>query len=226
MTQAGPLAARILDLARGLGVALGRPGAQRLAAYVDALLEQGQRRNLSAARTVDDVLRILLAPSLPLGTAWGDEQRPPRRVMDVGSGNGFPGVVAAALWPQAQVLLVERRERKAEALAAAAAGWPALEVLGMDARDIPARMPQLRARADLITFRAVGPLAECNRIAGRLLAPLGRVVHWKPMDLLESERGAGASAASEFCLRTLPDIVPPPPGTGRLVIYEAESAGG
>lgn len=224
MTDAVPLADRILHLAREVGVALERPGADRLAVYVDALLEQGRRRNLSAARTVDDVLRILLAPSLPLRTAWG-ERRPPRRVMDVGSGNGFPGVVAAALWPKAQVLLVERRERKAEALATAASGWPALQVLGMDARDIPARMPGLRAAADLITFRAVGPLAECNRIAGRLLAARGRVVHWKPMDLSEAERGAGASAASEFCLRTLPDVVPPPPGTGRLVIYEAEGAG-
>lgn len=215
-----PLAERIVGLAKAQGARLGAPGAARLAAWIERLAEFARTRNVSGARTPEAMLGVLLVPSLPLARAFED-RRPPRRVVDVGSGNGFPGVVAAALWPGARVWLVERRERKAEALAAAAAGWPALEVLACDAREVPARRPDLVGRADLVTFRAVGPLEGCNRLARPLLAPGGRVVHWKPVRLAVAERREGARTAMAAGWHERRDVVPPPPATGRLVVYEA-----
>jgi len=35
----------------------------------------------------------------------------PRRVLDLGTGNGFPGIAVAALWPDAEVVLLQVAEQ-------------------------------------------------------------------------------------------------------------------
>ena len=81
----------------------------RLAAYV-ALVEKWQQRvNLVSASTLPDIwMRHIwdsaqLAPLVPAGTG---------RILDVGSGAGFPGLVLAALC-DAELHLVESDQKKA-----------------------------------------------------------------------------------------------------------------
>lgn len=45
---------------------------------------------------------------------------PPGRVCDIGSGAGFPGLIAAVLWPSAQMVLVEPARKRASFLQIAA----------------------------------------------------------------------------------------------------------
>jgi 16S rRNA (guanine527-N7)-methyltransferase len=196
----------------------------RLEAYLAALLEANRRVNLTAARDPDRARDVLVRPSLALGAAWG-RSRPPHLVVDVGSGNGFPGVAAAALWPGCHVVLVERRGRKARALVGCleAAGLAGVEVLALDAREIPRQRPDLCGRADLVTLRAVGSVAEGNRLAAPLLGPGGLVVHWKRPTQAEVEGREARAAAARLGLVRCPDV-PHGGGAAVLVVYERGEA--
>jgi 16S rRNA (guanine527-N7)-methyltransferase len=214
------------DRARSAGVDLAEAGQARLAAYLAALLEVGRGLNLTAARDADAALKVLLGPSLAVQAAWPPD-RPPVFALDLGSGNGFPGVVVAARWPTARVLLVERRAKKANAIADCAdrAGMRNVEVLALDARELPRQRPDLAGALDLVTVRAVGPLGRATRMAAGLIAPGGRVIHWKTQDLDAAERDEGARVARAAGLVVLADVPGTAPGSV-LVPYERPGEGG
>lgn len=121
--------------------------------------------------------------------------RSARRVADVGSGAGFPGLVLAAARPDAEVALVEANRRKCEFLARAAKEMELtnVEVVARRAESWPAG---LRTR-DLVTARAVAPLAVLVEYAAPLLVENGVLVAWKGQrDEREEADGAAAAAAT------------------------------
>jgi 16S rRNA (guanine527-N7)-methyltransferase len=100
-----------------------------------------------------------------------------RRLLDLGSGAGFPGLVLAAALPASEATLVEARERKA-AFLTAAARRAALSLRCLNARvgpSLPAGLPQ---QVDLLTARAVKlPSALLAALAERL-SPGGQILLW------------------------------------------------
>jgi 16S rRNA (guanine527-N7)-methyltransferase len=93
---------------------------------------------------------------------------------DLGSGAGFPGIVLAAMYPNAAVDLVDRRQKRCTFLEAVLLEAPPrdapLRVLCADTADLP------DGAYDGLTARALAEPAEVVAIADRLLAPNGRVV--------------------------------------------------
>ena len=104
-----------------------------------------------------------------------DAVRSARRVADLGSGAGFPGLVLAAALPSAHVDLVEANRRKCDYLRRAVAhvGLPNGAVVCARAEAWPAGL----ASADLVTARALAPLAVVVEYAAPLLAPAGPSWH-------------------------------------------------
>ncbi len=180
--------------------------------------------NLTGVADVGRGIGVLAASAFAVVRAVA---RAPRLVVDLGSGNGLVGVVAAVAWPGARVWLVERRARKAEALAAlvGALGPANVEVVPVDGRALLAVRPDARGAVDLVTVRAVGTLAETTSIAAPWLAPGGRVAHWKGRGLDEAEAAEGlveVRRAGLVARETLSfdDEV----GPARLVVYERARA--
>ena len=124
-----------------------------------------------------------------------DEVRPARRVADLGAGAGFPGLVLAAALPQAAVALVEANGRKCRFLARAAETMGLANVEVVDAR--AESWPEGVASRDLVTARAVAPLAVLVEYAAPLLETGGALVAWKGRrDEAEERDGAAAAAAT------------------------------
>jgi len=190
----------------------------RLGAYVRALLARNEHVNLTAAASPGAARDILVEPSLAVAASW-DRPEAPRVAVDIGSGNGFPGVAVAALWPDCQVALVERRRKKALAIqdCLAMAGIENATALACDARELKRERPELLGQADLVTLRAVTSLEEGNRLAAPLLAPGGYVVHWKRPGLVTREGAAGDRAAEMLDLERRPDVAHGVDGV--LVVY-------
>jgi 16S rRNA (guanine527-N7)-methyltransferase len=124
-----------------------------------------------------------------------DAVRGAARVADLGSGAGFPGLVLAAALPDAEVALVEANRRKCAFLARAA------EAMGL------ANVAVVAERAeswhdglgihDLVTARAVAPLAVLVEYAAPLLDLGGTLVAWKGRrDAAEDADGVAAAAAT------------------------------
>jgi 16S rRNA (guanine527-N7)-methyltransferase len=94
-----------MSLAAGLGV--DPTAAHRLARYLDLLAAWSERTNLTAARTAAARIGLLVQPVVAVAgrVAAGT-------LLDIGSGNGSPGLVIAALRPDVQVTLLEPRRRR------------------------------------------------------------------------------------------------------------------
>jgi 16S rRNA (guanine527-N7)-methyltransferase len=126
------------------------------------------------------------------------ELRAARRIADIGSGAGFPGLVLAVALPAAQVDLIESVGRKCEFIerAAAVARIPNAAVRNLRSEEWAAG--DGREAYDLVTARAVGRLSTLAELASPLLKAGGVLVAWKgkrdPDEELQLERASEALA--------------------------------
>ncbi|HEX8123535.1 MAG TPA: 16S rRNA (guanine(527)-N(7))-methyltransferase RsmG [Solirubrobacteraceae bacterium] len=115
-------------------------------------------------------------------------------IADLGAGAGFPGLALAAALPGARVFLVESVGRKCAFMerAIAAAGLPNASV-------VCARAEEWDGLTDVVTARALAPLAVIAEYAAPLLRVGGSLVAWKGARDAEEEAD-GAVAAAELGL--------------------------
>ena len=123
-----------------------------------------------------------------------DRVRSAGRIADLGAGAGFPGLVLAAALPDAAVALVEANGRKCAFLARAAEEMALRNVEIVNAR--AEAWPDGIGSRDVVTARAVAPLAVLVEYAAPLLAVGGALVAWKGRRDGDEERDGAAAAAA------------------------------
>jgi 16S rRNA (guanine527-N7)-methyltransferase len=166
-----------------LGVMLTRAQREAIDGHAQLLLAWTPAINLTAIRDPVDVARLHVVDSLtavPLVQASGGAFP---RLLDLGSGGGYPGVpLAVAL--DAEALLVDSVAKKARFLETV------MDALALDRVRVAAARAEALGRDlahreawPLVTARAVAPLAELVELAFPLLEPGGRLVAWKRGDL-------------------------------------------
>lgn len=159
------------------------PAVPALARYLDLLAAWNERVNLTGARGPAERVRVLVAPALRLLPLLV-----PGRLLDVGSGNGSPGLVLALLDPAREVTLLEPRQRRWAFLreAARACGRGDVQVLRVRHDAYPG------APAANVTLRG---LRLPSRALARLVAPGGLVL------LSAATAGARPAGGGVFLLR-------------------------
>jgi 16S rRNA (guanine527-N7)-methyltransferase len=169
------------------------PAAEQLAALLDALAEDPEAP--TAVRAPADAVCVHLADSL---VALEVEcVRSARRVADLGSGAGFPGLALAVALPRARVALVESIERRCAFLrrAVAAARLGKADVVHARAE----AWPEGAEAHDLVSARALAALPVLVEYAAPLLSLGGALVAWKGRRD-HAEEAAGERAARELGL--------------------------
>ena len=136
--------------------------------------------------------------------------RSARRIADIGSGAGWPGLALAAALPDASVALVESAIRHCRYLERA------VEVSGLtNVSVVHARAeswPEGLEAHDLVTARALAALPVLLEYAAPLLVEGGHLVAWKGA-VAPAESAAGTAAATLLGLSPLPPLsVVPFPG--------------
>jgi 16S rRNA (guanine527-N7)-methyltransferase len=119
-----------------------------------------------------------------------DQVRAAVKVLDIGAGAGFPGLPLAIARSRAEFVLVEANARKCTFIqrGIAAAGI-------RNARAVHARAEKLApGDFDLVTGRAVAPLAVLAEYAAPLLALDGWLVAWRGRRDTDGEREAATAA--------------------------------
>jgi 16S rRNA (guanine527-N7)-methyltransferase len=105
----GPLVKRA---AGALGQELGDGSLAAIEAWLERLTEWNARIDLTAARTPEELVDLMLADALVLGPGFAEGAR----LVDVGSGAGAPGLAVALLRPDLRVTLVEPLGKRASFL--------------------------------------------------------------------------------------------------------------
>ena len=127
----------------------------------------------------------LLARLLPAG----------RRVADVGSGAGLPGLVLAAARPDLKIALIEPMQRRTDWLA------DEQDRLGLtNVEVVRARAEDVAERYDVVTARAVGPLRTLLPQTARLAVAGGELVLMKGANV-DDELAAAGSAVRRLRLQ-------------------------
>ncbi len=153
--------------------------------YYLELCRWSGRQALIGPGTAERVVERHFGESL---AAWPLLPRRPARVVDLGSGAGFPGLVLAALAPHLDVWLVESRVRKA-AFLRHAADRASLSCHCLNAR-VGAALPDgFPEKIDLLTLRAVRLSRGVWASLQRALVPGGRALVWGGPDPPEEMAG-------------------------------------
>jgi 16S rRNA (guanine527-N7)-methyltransferase len=145
-----------------------------------------------------------------------DAVRAARRIADIGSGAGWPGLALAAALPDAHVSLVESQIRHCRYVerAIAVSGLTNVDVVHARAE----AWPEGVGAHDLVTARALAALPVVCEYAAPLLELGGTLVAWKG-DVPAAEAADGAAAAEILGLEPtgVREVQPFPDARGRTL---------
>jgi 16S rRNA (guanine527-N7)-methyltransferase len=173
------------------GIPLSQAQIDQFASYAAELRRWNERVNLTAITGEREVVLRHFLDSLRCALSWGE---PPRSLIDIGAGAGFPGLPLKILKPDLRLTLVESIAKKAAFLQhiADTLGLADVQVLVARAEAV-GRDPAHRERYGVATARAVAELRVLAeyclplcRVGGRFLAPKGARID-------EEVRAAGAA---------------------------------
>jgi 16S rRNA (guanine527-N7)-methyltransferase len=141
---------------------------EKLRRFVEELQRRGERTNLVGS-TLRGEIEKHVEDSLGASGALGEGAR----VVDLGSGAGFPGIPLAIVRPDLDLVLVEIRERRVHFLR------HIVRTLGLGCRVDRRRIEEPEAqRFDVALLRAVAEPRESIRMALEWVVPGGEIWVW------------------------------------------------
>ena len=151
----------------------------KLELFHQKLQVEGEPRGLIGPRDVDIIWErhILNSAAIPSGYS----ATPARTVADVGSGGGFPGLVAAACLPDHHFTLIEPMERRVVWLQECIAMMELrnVDIIRGRSEEVIARLKRDVRPFGVVTCRAVAPMTKLSGWTLPLLAKGGRLVALK-----------------------------------------------
>ena len=162
-------------LARGIaemGLRLPAEAREKMTRHLALIAKWNRVHNLTAVREPEQMVAVHLLDSLSLLPHLGDA----KRIVDVGTGPGFPGIPLAIARPDARVTLVDSSHKKCSFLEQVRA-----ELALENAQVVCERVEQWRPaeRFDAVVSRAFAELADFIGQAQHLLATGGRILAMK-----------------------------------------------
>ena len=202
------------QLKRGLialGLTLDRDTQQRLLDYI-ALIEKWNRvYNLTAIREPEKMVSHHLLDSLAV-----TPHLHAKRVLDVGSGAGLPGIPLALVNPDTQVTLLDSNHKKTAFLNQAVME---LKLKNTEVCSERVESWQTQNRFDVVISRAFSDMGEFVRVTRHLLAPGGMFAAMKGMHPYEEIDKLPPDCKVR---QVLPLAIPSLEGARHLVLIEPQ----
>jgi 16S rRNA (guanine527-N7)-methyltransferase len=157
---------------------------EKFTLYYNWLLEENQKINLISRKTEpEDIWTHHFLDSL---LSIGCVDYSGKKVLDFGTGGGFPGVPLALIYKNAKFTLLDSTKKKIQSVMT---GISALKVTNCDFIDI--RMEEISAnlygKFDIVVSRSVRMTAEYKKIIFKLLKADGCIVLYKSQNLDDAE---------------------------------------
>jgi 16S rRNA (guanine527-N7)-methyltransferase len=171
---------RLSSSLQALGLSLDASIQASLLKFLEILLRENEKINLTAIKTMDDGVTKHLVDSLAALKLSCMAPGKAMQAMDLGSGSGMPALALALARPEWSMILVESTKKKAHFLDLAAAELGLMKRVRVEAqRAETLGQASLREKADLLTCRALGRLNVVLELALPLLKVGGKLVAYK-----------------------------------------------
>jgi 16S rRNA (guanine527-N7)-methyltransferase len=196
----------VIDGALALGVTVSDRQARLLGRHAVALLDWNRTTNLTS---ITDPQAVALKHVVDAAAAvpWVGEAR---RVLDAGSGGGYPGMVLKILRPDLSVTLVDSVRKKVSFLnyAIRTLGLTGIEAVHGRLEEL-GRRPVYRQQFDLVVCRAFASLEKFAVMGAPFLSPGGRLLALKGRETeagcrhtTQSGRGRIVFGGASFAVQT------------------------
>lgn len=142
------------------GVVLSGYQKDQFTTFYDLLIEKNKVMNLTAITEWEEVVTKHFLDSLSLLEAVGKDDLSGKKLLDLGTGAGFPGIPLAILFPELPIVLIDSLQKRVAFLKEVidALGLPNVKAIHGRAEDL-ARDPSLREQMDFVVSRAVAHLS-------------------------------------------------------------------
>jgi 16S rRNA (guanine527-N7)-methyltransferase len=173
----------------------------RLRDVMHVFLEENTKLNLSALRTEDACWHGNILDSVPFMELI--EQKiidTPKNLIDIGTGGGFPLLPLSVLLPDTKCTGLDSTAKKIEAIKRIVAMLNMKNVaLIAERSEILGRNPAHRDAYDVVTARAVAPLATLLEYTSPFAKAGGHIVLWKSLQIEEELKMSAAAQKALFC---------------------------
>lgn len=176
-----------------MGIAVTADAIDRFSEYARLLVDYNNKVNLTAITNPDDIVIKHFVDSLCLSKFT--ELSSDKKLIDVGTGAGFPGAALLCAYPELDITMIDSVNKKLDFIRFL------LKELGLFGNVITiraedaAKKPEFREKFDIVTSRAVASLNVLSEYSipltkvGGVFAPLKAVLSPE-----EDQRGCGAIA--------------------------------
>ena len=183
---------RLLAGAADLGITLTEAQQETFVRYFHALADWNRRVNLTSVDDWDEVQTVHFLDSLSVASVLPREVLQGGRILDVGSGAGFPGLPLKIAFPRLRLALLESTGKKAAFLHAVVdlVGLHDTEVLHGRAEEL-AHQSDLREAFDAVLARGLAKMSVLVELTLPFARIGGVVVAQKKGDVAEELDEAG-----------------------------------
>jgi 16S rRNA (guanine527-N7)-methyltransferase len=185
----------LINGAKQLGLALTIEQVNSLFIYLAELKKWNQKMNLTAIRDEQDIIIKHVLDSLSY--LRGFDPAPSQRLLDIGSGAGFPAIPIKITHPEIEVILVESIKKKASFLRHIIRILKLVNIKVIDKR-IEDLSKTYHGIIDIVTARAFADMKEAISAGSPFLKPDGLMVLSRgPKELIREPDLVASSIALE-----------------------------
>lgn len=183
---------RLQKQAQEIGIVLTDKQINKFQIYYDMLIETNKVMNLTAITELDEVITKHFVDSLLLAKVYPEVMKQNCKVLDLGTGAGFPGIPLKIAFPSLQITLMDSLNKRVKFLQSVIDELELCDIEAVHGRaEEAARNTAYREQFDLCVSRAVANLATLSEYTLPFVKVSGMCIPYKSSEVEEEVKEAG-----------------------------------